>query len=92
MAVLGSMLIDEEAVPVAAELLNKDSFYKDAHRKIFEAIVNIYNNNKPVDIITISDELKRLNLLDEVGGAGALTDFVNCVPTAANVGHYASIV
>jgi len=92
MAVLGSMLIDEEAIPVAAELLNKGSFYKDAHRKIFDVIVNIYNNNKPVDIITVSDELKRGNLLDEVGGVSILTDFVNCVPTAANISHYAGIV
>jgi replicative DNA helicase len=92
MAVLGSMLIDEEAIPVAAEALTSSSFYKDTHRKIFEAILSIYNNNKPVDLITVSDELKRMGLLDQVGGAGALTDFVNCVPTAANISHYAGIV
>ena len=92
MAVLGSMLIDDDAIPVAAEALTSHSFYKDSHRKIFEAILNIYNNNKPVDMITVSDELKRSGLLDQVGGAGALTDFVNCVPTAANISHYAGIV
>jgi replicative DNA helicase len=92
MAVLGSMLIDEDAVSLAVELLDKDSFYKDAHKKIFEAILNLYNNNKAIDLITVSDELKRLNLLEEVGGASVLTDLVNSVPTAANAGHYARIV
>ena len=92
MAVLGSMLIDDEAIPVAAEALTTNSFYKHSHRKIFEAILSIYNNNKPVDLITVSDELKRMGSLDEVGGAGALTDLVNCVPTAANISHYAGIV
>ncbi|MDD4909011.1 MAG: replicative DNA helicase [Candidatus Omnitrophica bacterium] len=92
MAVLGSMLIDDEAIPVAAEALTSNSFYKHSHRTIFEAILSIYNNNKPVDLITVSDELKRMGSLDEVGGAGALTDLVNCVPTAANISHYAGIV
>ena len=92
MAVLGSMLIDEEAIPVAAEALTSQSFYKDSHRKIFEAVLNLYNNNRPVDMITVSDELKRAGLLDQVGGATGLTDLVNCVPTAANISHYAGIV
>jgi replicative DNA helicase len=92
MAVLGSMLIDDNAIPVAVEALTSNSFYKDSHRKIFEAIINLYNNNRPVDMITVSDELKRMGLLEQVGGAGALTDLVNCVPTAANISHYAGIV
>jgi len=92
MAVLGSMLIEEEAISASIELLDKNYFYKDSHKKIFEAVLNLYNNNKAVDLITVSDELRRVNLLDEVGGGSALTELVNSVPTAANAGHYAQIV
>ena len=59
MAVLGSMLIDEDAISVAAESLDKDLFYKDTHRKVFEAIIGLYSSNKAVDRITLTDELKR---------------------------------
>ena len=92
MAVLGSMLIDEDAVAQAAESLNSHVFYKDAHRKIFEAIIGLFNSNKAVDLITLSDELKRRGLLDEVGGSSFLAALANSVPTAANISHYISIV
>lgn len=92
MAVLGSMLMDEDAISVATELLDTNSFYKDTHRKIFEAIRGLYNLNKAVDIITLTDELKRNLVIDEIGGASFLTALVNSVPTAANINHYVSIV
>ncbi|MBI3991463.1 MAG: replicative DNA helicase, partial [Candidatus Omnitrophica bacterium] len=92
MAVLGSMLMDEDAISVGTELLDTNSFYKDTHRKIFEAIRDLYNLNKAVDIITLTDELKRNLALDEIGGASYLTALVNSVPTAANINHYVSIV
>lgn len=92
MAVLGSMLIDDEAISVAVEMLSGDSFYKDIHRKIFEIILSLYNSNKAVDLITLCDELKRSNALEEIGGASYLTSLVNSVPTAANIGHYVNIV
>lgn len=92
MAVLGSMLIDEEAISVAAESLDRDLFYKDSHRKVFEAIIGLYNANKPVDLITLTDELKRKGNLEDVGGASFLTALANSVPTAANINHYVSIV
>jgi replicative DNA helicase len=92
MAVLGSMLMDEDAISVATESLDKDSFYKDTHKKIFEAIRDLYNANKAVDIITLTDELKRNETLDEIGGASFLTALVNSVPTAANINHYVTIV
>ncbi len=92
MAVLGSMLMDEDAISVATELLDKSSFYKDSHKKIFEAIASLYSANKAVDIITLTDELKRNEILDEIGGASYLTSLVNSVPTAANINHYVSIV
>jgi len=92
MAVLGSMLMDEDAISSATELLDKGSFYKDTHKKIFEAISNLYNANKAVDLITLTDELKRNETLDEIGGASFLIALVNSVPTAANISHYVSIV
>jgi len=92
MAVLGSMLMDVDAISIATESLDKESFYKDTHKKIFEAIRDLYNANKAVDIITLIDELKRNETLDEIGGASFLTALVNSVPTAANISHYVSIV
>ena len=92
MAVLGSMLLDEESLACSIELLDKDCFYKDAHKKIFQAALNLYNNNKAIDLITISDELKRTGDLEEIGGVSFLTQLVNTVPTTANTQHYAKIV
>ncbi len=92
MAVLGSMLLDEDAMSVAFESLDKDCFYKDTHRKIFEAIAGLYNANKAVDLITLTDELKKDGTLDEIGGVSFLTALVNSVPTAANISHYVGIV
>ena len=92
MAVLGSLLIDEEAIAVAIESLTKDSFYKDIHKKIFEAVLDLYSANKAIDLITLTDELKRKGILEEVGGVSYLTALVNSVPTAANIAHYVNIV
>lgn len=91
-AVLGSMLIDEEAIGVAVESLDQNSFYRDTHKKIFAAMSELYKANKAVDLITLTDELKREGIYDEVGGASFLTALVNSVPTAANINHYVSIV
>lgn len=68
MAVLGSMLLDEDAISVAVEILNSGSFYKDTHRKIFEAISGLYKLNKAVDLITLTAELKKNGTLEETGG------------------------
>jgi len=92
MAVLGSMLLDEDAISIAVESLDKNYFYKDVHKKIFAAISDLYNANKAVDLITLTDELKRNGTLDEVGGPSFLTALANSVPTAANITHYVSIV
>lgn len=92
MAVLGSLLIDEDAISVATEFLNIDSFYKGIHKRIFEAILDLYNANKAVDLITLTDELKRKGMLEEIGGVSFLTALANSVPTAANINHYVNIV
>lgn len=92
MAVLGSMLMDEASIGLAIESLEENNFYKDSHRKIFVSILNLYNANKAVDLITITDELKRQAILEEIGGVSYLTALVNSVPTSANIEHYAGIV
>lgn len=92
MAVLGSMLIDEQAISIAVESLDSAAFYNNFHRKIYEAIMELYNANKAVDLITLSNELKRKEQLEFIGGAAFLTSLANAVPTSANIGHYVSIV
>ncbi|MCM8811470.1 MAG: replicative DNA helicase [Candidatus Omnitrophica bacterium] len=92
MAVLGSMLIDENAVPPAVELLNPSSFYKESHRKIFEAMTSLFSQQKAVDLVTVTETLKADGLLESVGGAHYLASLTTVVPTTANVQHYIKIV
>lgn len=92
MAVLGAMLLEQEAIYDTIEFLEQSHFYKDAHRKIYSCIVNLFNQSKPVDLITLTDELKRINSLDDIGGPAYLASLANAVPTAANVRNYAKIV
>ena len=91
-AVLGSMLLDHEAISQAIEILAEDSFYKESHRKIYSVIVKLFDESKGVDLVTIVEELKRNNILDEVGGPSYITSLASSVPTAANFVHYAKIV
>jgi replicative DNA helicase len=92
MAVLGSMLIEEDAIPLVLEIMDEDYFYKDAHKKIFSSIIKLYDSNREVDLITLTNELKRQGYLEDVGGASYLTALTSLVPTAANVQYYARIV
>lgn len=89
---LGSMLLEKDAIYKGAELLRPEDFYREAHRVIFEVVVYLANKSEPVDIITVSEELKQRGMLDKVGGGAYLTQLANFVPTAANVEHYAHIV
>jgi replicative DNA helicase len=91
-AVLGSMLLDKEAIAKSIELLDENSFYSEANRNIFQAVVKLYDENEGVDIVTIIEELKKRNILDKVGGSAHITELANSVPTAANIEHYARIV
>ena len=92
MAVLGSMLLEENAISQAVEILEEKAFYKDAHKKIFSAIVDIYSLNKPVDLVTTTEMLKSKKTFDDIGGASYLAALTQAVPTAANISHYARIV
>ncbi len=91
-AVLGGVLLDNTAIDRVLELLAPEDFYREAHRKIFRAMVAITNRGDPVDVLTLSEELRREELLQEIGGAAYLAELVEQVPTAANVAYYARIV
>ncbi len=91
-SVLGAMLIEGEAIVRAAEILRPEDFYRDAHRRVFEAIIALSDRSEAVDLVTVTEELRRRGQLEEVGGASYLTTLANIVPTAANVEHYARIV
>jgi len=92
MAVLGSMLLEEDAISQAIELLDESCFYKAGHKKIFGVITETYSQNKPVDLVTTTELLKKKNSLEEVGGASYIASLTQIVATAANIKHYAGIV
>jgi replicative DNA helicase len=92
MAVLGSMLIESEAVEKGIELLEEKQFYKEAHRKIFHACFNLFERGQAIDVVTVGEELRTLKWIGEVGGAQYLSELVGRVSTAAHVEHYARIV
>ena len=92
-AVLGSMMIDEDAANKAISILGSSNyFYKDSHKKIFEAMIILMNNSDPIDTVSVSDELKKGKNLKSVGGIYYLTGLVDEVPTSARVETYAEIV
>jgi len=91
-AVLGSMLLEKDAIGTAVELLDENVFYKEANRIVFASIVKLYDLNKAVDTITLVEELKKQGSLEEVGGPSYITTLTASIPTAANIEHYAKIV
>ncbi len=91
-SVLGACLISENAVAAATELLAPDDFYRSAHRVVFEAVVALSRASEPVDAVSVTEWLSRRGRLEEVGGATALYDLTEQVPTAANAAYYARLV
>jgi len=91
-AVLGAILQENEAIHRTIEALGKNDFYREAHRKIYRACLDLFERNEPIDLITLTNELQKRKELEEVGGASYLAYLVDSVPTAANISHYARIV
>lgn len=91
-AVLGSMMIDKEAIYAAMENLVPEDFYKEAHQIIYSTLQMLEAKGEPVDMIVLTEELRRQNNLDRIGGIGYIATLANTVPTAANIRHYADIV
>ncbi|MER2598182.1 MAG: replicative DNA helicase [Caldilineales bacterium] len=91
-AVLGSILIDPDAVIRVAAFLHADDFYQEKNGWIYQAILDLHERREPADFLTLTDELERRRQLDEVGGPAYVMDLINTVPTAIHVEHYARIV
>lgn len=91
-SVIGSMLLDKNAISTVSEILHGDDFYKDAHHVIYDAIMELYDKDEPADLVTVVDNLRDSGKLEAVGGITYLTNLVSSVPTTANVKYYAKIV
>lgn len=92
MSLLGAVLIDEEVLADASEHVGAEDFYDKRHTTIFGAMMRLYERHKPVDLLTLTDELQKKDQLTEVGGSAYLTELTNYVPTAAHASSYAEIV
>ncbi len=91
-SILGGILIENEAINRVTEILDADDFYRDAHRKIFNALINLSERDEPADLITLTNELQKIDQLDSIGGASYLASLIDSIPTAANIQYYARIV
>ncbi|MFM8650104.1 MAG: replicative DNA helicase [Actinomycetota bacterium] len=92
-SLLGAMLLSREAVNTVSELgLSVEAFYKPAHQHVFDGIRNLLSSGQPVDAVTVADELRRVGLLDQIGGLDFLLQLQNTTPVIGNVGRYAKIV
>jgi replicative DNA helicase len=91
-SVLGALMIDKDAIFTVADTLVPQDFYKKAHSVIYDAIMKLWDRREPIDILTVTSELKKTGALKDVGGAAYLTELVNSVPTSSHVLHYAKIV
>jgi replicative DNA helicase len=91
-AVLGAILLENDSLHQVIEVLDESDFYREAHRKIFAAMIALYNRNEPADLITLTDIITSKAQLEEIGGSSYLSSLVDNIPTAANVLYYAKIV
>lgn len=91
-SVLGAILLDNNALTATLELLSHEDFYREAHRKIFLSMIDLFDKGEPIDIITLTDQLKKKNDLEAVGGSQYLASLVTMIPTSANVTYHSKIV
>lgn len=91
-AILGAILIDKDAIITVSQLVSPDNFYDDRHKEIYDAMLTLYEERKPIDLLTITSVLKKKKKHEKVGGSTYLSSLTNIVPTAANSEYYAQIV
>jgi replicative DNA helicase len=91
-SVLGGILLENEALNRVLEVIHESDFYRESHRKIFSAMLELSERSEPTDLITLSEILKKREAFDQVGGIEYLNSLVNSVPTAANISYYAKII
>ena len=92
MALLGSLMLDKDAIIKIADFLETRDFYKDTHGDIYNSMVDLFEKTEPIDLLSVSIRLKEKRKLDAVGGHSYLTELVNSVPTASHVLSLAKIV
>lgn len=90
--VIGSIIVEEQTLVPVAEILDREDFYIDAHKVIYDSMIELSNERKPIDMITLTNRLKEKGYLDQVGGVTYLTSITNMIPTTSNVKVYAEIV
>lgn len=91
-AVLGAMMLEREALPIVMDILRPESFYHEAHQCIYRAALRLFERSNPVDILTVTEELRKSGDLDRVGGSYYLVDLTNRVASAANIEYHARII
>jgi len=91
-SVLGCLMLDKDAIVRVADNLRSGDFYRQVHNFIFDAMIELYEQGEPIDLLSLTNRLEELGLLEGIGGPAYLTTLVNTVPTAAHVLHYAKIV
>ncbi|OYP44128.1 replicative DNA helicase, partial [Lachnotalea glycerini] len=91
-SVVGAMIMDREAILTASEIITSEDFYQHQYGVLFEAIVELYSEDKPVDMVTLQDRLKEKDVPPEISSLEFVRDLLMSVPTSANVKYYASIV
>ena len=91
-SLLGGIMVDSSGLPAALEILKGDEFYKESHRVIFTAIQDLFEQNEPIDILTVTNLLDHRKQLESIGGASYIASLTDIMPTASNVGAYAKIV
>lgn len=91
-SILGSILLDKDAMITVTETIRPGDFYKEAHKIIYECMIKLSNKNEPIDLITLTEELRRQGHLDDIGGITYITSLSTIVPTTSNVKYYADIV
>ncbi len=91
-SILGAILLDKDAMITVSETIKSDDFYKEAHKIIYECMLKLNNKNEPIDLITLTEELRKEGYLSDVGGISYITSLSTVVPTTSNVKYYADIV
>jgi replicative DNA helicase len=91
-AVLGALMLDREALPVVMDILRPDSFYLEAHQHVYRAVIKLFERSNPVDLLTVTEELRKAGTLEAVGGAYYLVELTNRVASAANIEFHARII
>ncbi|MCL0040616.1 replicative DNA helicase [Thermodesulfovibrionales bacterium] len=91
-SVLGAIILDNEALPKAIEALSPDDFYKEAHRRLYKSIIALFERSEPIDIVTLTDYLRKSDEIEAVGGISYLSYLANSIPTSANIRYHAKIV